>query len=37
MELVREQGHENAARHIVIEILCVVYVKISDEGFVNKF
>ena len=29
MALARDHGHENVTRHIVTEILCVVYVKIS--------
>jgi hypothetical protein len=34
--MVRDHGHENATRHIVTEILRVVYVKIIEEVFVNK-
>jgi len=37
MALARDRGHEKVTRHIVIEILCVVYVKISKEVFANKF
>ena len=37
MALARNHGHENVTQHIVIEILCVVYVKIREEIFVNKF
>ena len=36
MALVRDHGHENATRHIVTEIVLVVYVKIIEEVFVNK-
>jgi len=37
MALAHDHGHENVTRRIVIEILCVVYVKISEEQFANKF
>jgi hypothetical protein len=37
MAFVRNHGHENVTRHFVIEILCVIYVKISEKVFVNKF
>jgi hypothetical protein len=37
MALARDHGHENVTRHIGIEILRIVYVKTSEEVFVNKF